>query len=72
LPADTASTPAARCASVSVRSLFSAPRSLNAAVNCRFSNLSQTSAPVIPESVRETMHGVSTTWPAMAAAASRT
>ena len=38
--------------------MFSAPRSLNEAVNCRFSNFSQTFAPVISESVRARLNGV--------------
>ena len=37
----------------SCASWFSAPRSLNEAVYCRFSNFSQTSAPVISDRVRE-------------------
>ncbi len=71
MPAETASTPAAHSAGVSERSLTSAPRSLNEAVNCRFSNLRYTSAPVIADSVREYRQGVSFTWPASTAAAAR-
>ena len=59
LPAETASTPLARSAGVSCAILLSAPRSLNDAVNCRFSNLRKTSQPQIAESVRECRHGVS-------------
>src|SRR5262249_59956489 len=71
-PADTARTPAARSAGASDRSLLRAPRSLNDAVNCRFSNLSQTLVPVISESVLDARHGVTSTAPAIARAASRT
>ena len=39
---------------------FSAPRSLKLAVNCRFSNFSQTSQPAMPDSVREWRVGVRT------------
>ena len=60
-----AMTPRLRSASASVSSLFSAPRSLNEAVNCRFSNLSQTSAPVSSDSVRLCRQGVRSTAPAM-------
>src|SRR5882724_8863492 len=49
-----------------------APRSLNDAVNCWFSHLHQTSAPVIADSVVEYVHGVRITAPSMAAAASST
>ena len=52
-------------------SLLSAPRSLNEAVNCRFSNLSQTSAPVSCDSVRLCRQGVRATAPAMRCAAAR-
>ena len=54
LPADAATTPVARSAAGerAARKLR-APRSLNDAVNCRFSNFSQTRAPVISESVRD-------------------
>ena len=41
LPAETASTPLARSAAVSCAILLSAPRSLNEAVNCRFSNFEE-------------------------------
>ena len=44
-----------------------APRSLNDAVNCRFSNFRKTSAPVATESVREGSQDVLTTLPAIAA-----
>jgi hypothetical protein len=45
---------------------------LNDAVNCRFSNLRATRAPVISDSVRDGLVGVATTDPAMAAAAAST
>ncbi len=45
--------------------MLSAPRSLYAAVNCRFSNFSQTSAPIISDKVRLTIIGVRTTLPLM-------
>ncbi len=64
-----AMTPAFLSLGVSDLSLTSAPRSLNDAVYCRFSNLSDTSAPVICESVRERAYGVLTTSPSIAAAA---
>ena len=57
--------------SVSCSSLLSAPRSLYAAVNCRFSNLSQTSAPMISDSVRLTSIGVRMTSPSIRSAAAR-
>jgi len=44
---------------------------LNDAVNCWFSNFKNTCAPVISDKVREGRHGVGTTAPAIAAAASR-
>src|ERR1700682_2384232 len=50
---------------------FSAPRSLKEAVNCMFSNLSQTSAPVSSDNVRDSANGVRATWPRMASAAAR-
>ncbi len=52
-------------------SLLSAPRSLNEAVNCRFSNFRYTSPPVMCDSVREPRHGVSSTCPARRACAAR-
>ena len=55
----------------SVSSLLSAPRSLNEAVNCRFSNFSHTSPPVSADSVRLCRQGVRSTAPAMRAAAAR-
>src|SRR5688572_14680881 len=67
-----AMTPRWRCSASSVSSLFSAPRSLNEAVNCRFSNFSQTCAPVIDDRVRDSRHGVRTTSPAIAIRAART
>src|SRR6516225_5270173 len=64
-------TPALRVAESSDNSLLSAPRSLNEAVNCRFSNLRWISQPAIAESVSDWRVGVRCTdWP-MAAAALR-
>src|SRR5581483_7095927 len=71
LPAETASTPAARSAAESEDSLFSAPRSLNDDVNWWLSNFSHTRAPVASESARDSKHGVFSTLPAMTAAACR-
>ncbi len=71
LPALIAITPRRKEAASSVSSLLSAPRSLNEAVNCRFSNLSQTSAPVSRDSVRLCRQGVRSTAPAMRRAAAR-
>src|SRR5213596_2086650 len=65
-------TPLARWAASSEASLLRAPRSLNEAVNWWFSNLRNTCAPVISESVREDRHGVSITCPWMVAAAAWT
>ena len=65
-------TPARRSVSPRDSSVFSAPRSLNDAVNCWFSNFRKTSAPVTVDRVREWRNGVSMTLPAMAAAARRT
>src|SRR5690349_8748864 len=62
-------TPRFRSSGVSCSSVFSAPRSLNEAVNCRFSNLSQTSALAMRDSVSLRRQGVWTTAPAMRAAA---
>src|SRR5277367_3674818 len=62
-------TPPARSASVRLSSLFSAPRSLNEAVNCRFSNFSQTSQPAMADRVRDCRIGVRITCPSIAAAA---
>ena len=61
--------PRRRSSGVSCSRRFSAPRSLNDDVNCRFSNFSHSSAPVMAESVFECSVGVRTTWPSMAAAA---
>src|SRR5882762_649920 len=72
LPADTAITPAARCAAVRESSFANAPRSLNDAVNWLFSNFRKTWAPAMPESVRECRQGVATTAPEIAAPALRT
>ena len=58
---------AARFSSVIQRQqALSAPRSLNEAVNCRFSNFSQTSQPAMPDKVREWRVGVRTRAPANA------
>ena len=64
-----AMTPRLRSSGVSCSSVFSAPRSLNEAVNCRFSNLIQTSALAMRDSVSLRRQGVCTTAPAMRAAA---
>ena len=56
----------------SVRSLLSAPRSLNAAVNCRFSNFTTMPVPSTADSVCERALGVRSTAPAMRSAAART
>src|SRR4051812_16670268 len=72
LPALTATTPAARSASVRWRSLLRAPRSLNDATNCRFSNLTTTVHPSTSDNVCDTALGVRTTEPAMADAAAST
>jgi hypothetical protein len=62
-------TPRARSAGVSCTSLLQAPRSLKLAVNCRFSNLRNTCAPVSSDSVRDSTQGVSSTCPRTRAAA---
>src|SRR5437868_11810352 len=62
-------TPFFRSASLSDSNLFSAPRSLNDAVNWRFSNLRKISAPDISERIRECRAGVCSTAPAILAAA---
>src|SRR5688572_29863234 len=67
-----AMTPRRRSSADSESSLLSAPRSLNEAVNCRFSNLRNTCAPVRRESVRLCTAGVCSTAPAMRVAAERT
>src|SRR5690242_7974176 len=64
-------TPRARSSEVSWSSLLRAPRSLYAAVNWRFSNFSQTSAPMISDSVLLTSIGVRITAPSMRCAAAR-
>src|SRR5262245_1589509 len=66
-----AMTPRRRSSAVSDRSLLSAPRSLNEAVNCRFSNLRKTRAPVSCDRVRLSTHGVCSTAPAIRFAAAR-
>src|SRR5262245_5387246 len=72
LPALMAITPRRRSSADSDRSLLSAPRSLNDAVNWRFSNLRKTCAPVSRDSVRLSTHGVCSTALAMRPAAART
>src|ERR1041385_7668846 len=69
LPAEQAITPRFFSSALSEESLLNAPRSLNDAVNWWFSNLSQTSAPVISESVRECRNGVRMTCPSIVCAA---
>src|SRR5215211_5463968 len=58
LPALAATTPAARSSSDSVATLFTAPRTLNAPVRCRFSAFSQTSRPASRENVTDPYTGV--------------
>ena len=53
-----------RLSGTNASNLFRAPRSLNEAVNCKFSNFRNTRAPVICDSVRDSTQGVSSTWPA--------
>src|SRR5437660_12040327 len=65
-------TPRLRSSAVSWSSVFSAPRSLNEAVNCRFSNLIQTSDLKMRDRVSLRRHGVRTTAPLMRAAAAST
>ena len=72
LPADMATTPRARSSASRESSLFSAPRSLKAAVNCRFSNFTTTWAPRMSDSTRECELGVRVTASAMRLAAART
>ena len=67
-----ATTPRARSASDSCTSLLQAPRSLKEAVNWWFSNFRNTSTPVICDSVREGMQGVSCTCPCRRRAACST
>ena len=67
-----AMTPRFFSSSVSCSSVFSAPRSLNEAVNCRFSNFTQTSALAMRESVSLRRQGVCTTASPMRAAANST
>src|SRR5665213_3072037 len=65
LPALAAITPAARCASPSVASLLTAPRTLNEPVRCRFSAFSHTvRAPLRRASDSEPYTGVTRAWPA--------
>jgi hypothetical protein len=65
-------TPADRSASLSCSSLLRAPRSLNAAVNCRFSNFTNTWQPSSSDSVWEWALGVRSTAPLMRASAAIT
>src|SRR5947207_6478765 len=67
-----AMTPRRRSAGVSCSRALSAPRSLNEAVNCRFSNFSQMSALAMRDSVSLRRQGVCTTPPEMRSAAART
>jgi hypothetical protein len=62
-------TPRSRSAALSCASLLQAPRSLNEAVNCRFSNLRNTCAPVSSVRVREATQGVRSSWLCKRAAA---
>ena len=62
-------TPRAPLLATGATSLLQAPRSLNEAVNCRFSNLRKTCAPMISDSVRDSTQGVSSTCPRRRAAA---
>ena len=66
------SRPARRCSATVDAACCSAPRSLNEAVNCRFSNLRNTCAPMISDSVRDSTQGVSSTCPRRRSAAART
>ena len=61
--------PRLRSASVSDDNLLSAPRSLNEAVKCKFSNLRKISQPAICDSVRLWCAGVGVTALAIVAAA---
>src|ERR1041385_6762657 len=60
-----AMTPRARSSADSEASLVRAPRSLNELVTCRFSYLTNTSAPVSADSLGAGSIGVRSTWPAM-------
>ena len=71
LPAEGAITPAARCASVSERSLVYAPRILNDPVLCWFSCLRNTSHPAHWENVSDRYTGVRWATPCRFSAASR-
>src|SRR5579884_4534903 len=64
LPALAAITPASRSTGESRDSLFTAPRTLNAPVRCRFSAFSHTSRPVRRASVSELYTGVTRARPA--------
>src|SRR5690606_18661000 len=72
LPADMATTPAARSRSVSSASRLAAPRSLKAPMACRLSSLSSTCAPQAASTAGFWMLGVRSTRPWMRAAAART
>src|ERR1700741_2517372 len=57
-----AMTPRARSSALSAASLFTAPRSLNELVPCRFSYLTHTCAPVSADSFGAGSIGVRNTW----------
>jgi hypothetical protein len=63
-PADMATTPLARSPSESWSNLLRAPRSLNEAMNCRFSNFTTAWHPSTSERVREWALGVRSIAPA--------
>ena len=65
-------TPLARSAALSAASLLSAPRSLKELVTCRFSYLTNTSAPVSAESFGAGSIGVRSTAPAIVCRAALT
>src|SRR5436305_8741506 len=65
LPALAATTPAARSSAPSSDSLFTAPRTLNDPVRCRFSAFSQTLRPTRRDNVSEPYTGVARAWPRM-------
>ncbi len=69
LPADMATTPARRSASVSSARRFAAPRSLKEPMACRFSSLSVTCAPVARLTAWDGSAGVRRILPAMRPAA---
>src|SRR5262245_20502719 len=65
-------TPRSRTAGSRSARLFSAPRALNAPTSCRFSALSQSSAPASSSSAAHLTTGVRTTWPFSRPAAAST